>query len=119
MTLLTALRLGRVSNVPTVWTNVLAASALCGASPAPSMLVVLCLAMTLAYVGGMYLNDAFDSEHDCFRFASSQIAAQRGDQFMCDRGSHMDPTGFDSIGDFARTSARETAPGCLAHYALR
>jgi 4-hydroxybenzoate polyprenyltransferase len=59
-----ALRLGRVSNLPTVWSNVLAACALCGALPSPAMMLGLCLAMSLAYVGGMFLNDAFDREYD-------------------------------------------------------
>lgn len=60
------LRLGRVSNLPTVVSNVLAASILGtlgqGAAefPAPGSVLLLMLAMSLFYVGGMYLNDAFD-----------------------------------------------------------
>lgn len=64
MKLLTALRLGRVSNVPTVWTNVLAGMALAGVAPQPGLAIVLALAMSSLYVGGMYLNDAFDREYD-------------------------------------------------------
>jgi 4-hydroxybenzoate polyprenyltransferase len=64
MTLAVALRLGRVSNLPTVWTNVLAACAVAGASFAPPATLALALAMSLFYVGGMYLNDAFDREID-------------------------------------------------------
>jgi 4-hydroxybenzoate polyprenyltransferase len=60
----TALRLGRVSNLPTITSNVLAACALSGVQPAASTLALLCFALSLAYVGGMYLNDAFDREHD-------------------------------------------------------
>jgi 4-hydroxybenzoate polyprenyltransferase len=60
----TLLRLGRVSNLPTVWTNVLAATALAGADPWTGRTVVVLLAMTLFYIGGMYLNDAFDREVD-------------------------------------------------------
>jgi 4-hydroxybenzoate polyprenyltransferase len=59
-----ALRLGRVSNVPTVWTNVAAGMALTGASLQPALLVLLGLAVSLFYVGGMYLNDAFDAVWD-------------------------------------------------------
>jgi 4-hydroxybenzoate polyprenyltransferase len=58
------LRLGRVSNVPTVWTNVLAGVALAGVSVAPGPLALLALALSLFYIGGMYLNDAFDREID-------------------------------------------------------
>jgi 4-hydroxybenzoate polyprenyltransferase len=60
----TAFRLGRVSNVPTVWTNVAAGIALAGASLRPSLIVLLGLAVSLFYVGGMYLNDAFDAGWD-------------------------------------------------------
>lgn len=60
----TALRLGRISNLPTVWSNVTAATVLAGAAaPSPGMLV-LALACSCFYVGGMFLNDAFDREHD-------------------------------------------------------
>lgn len=58
------LQLGRVSNLPTVWTNTLAAIALAGGALAPGPLGLLLLAMSLAYVGGMYLNDAFDRHID-------------------------------------------------------
>jgi 4-hydroxybenzoate polyprenyltransferase len=60
----TALRLGRVSNLPTVWTNVLAATALAGGVPTPLATLALIVSMSLFYVGGMYLNDAFDREID-------------------------------------------------------
>ncbi len=60
----TALRLGRVCNLPTVWSNVLAAMAL-GAVSVPSREAILAaLAMSLLYVGGMYINDAFDRDID-------------------------------------------------------
>ena len=59
-----ALQLGRVSNLPTVWTNALAAVVLVGASMADGRVWLLLLAMSLYYVGGMYLNDAFDAEID-------------------------------------------------------
>lgn len=58
------LRLGRVSNLPTVWTNVLAGVALSGVSVASGPLALLALALSLFYIGGMYLNDAFDREID-------------------------------------------------------
>ncbi len=60
----TALQLGRVSNLPTVWTNTLAGLLLTGVFAMPSNLLLLLIAMSLAYTGGMYLNDAFDREFD-------------------------------------------------------
>lgn len=62
----TALELGRVSNLPTVWSNALAGIVLAGgaANIEPPALLTLLLALTLFYVGGMFLNDAFDREVD-------------------------------------------------------
>jgi hypothetical protein len=60
----TLLHLGRISNLPTVWTNVLAASVLAGADPFGAPVGWALAAMTLFYVGGMYLNDAFDRDID-------------------------------------------------------
>lgn len=64
MKLRTALVLGRVSNLPTVWTNAAAGVALSGAALEPVAVVVLLVALSLFYTGGMYLNDAFDAEID-------------------------------------------------------
>jgi len=64
MTWQIALRLGRVSNLPTVSSNVLAAVALAGGSPSPLYLALLCVALSAFYVGGMFLNDAFDRDID-------------------------------------------------------
>jgi 4-hydroxybenzoate polyprenyltransferase len=58
------LRLGRVSNLPTVWTNTLAGAALAGIPTSPARVTALALAFSLFYVGGMYLNDAFDRDVD-------------------------------------------------------
>lgn len=60
----TLMRLGRVSNLPTVWTNVLAGAVLAGADPRDIRLGAVLLAMSLFYVGGMYLNDYFDRAID-------------------------------------------------------
>ncbi len=59
----TFLILGRTSNLPTVWSNCLAGWLLGGAG-AIQVLGWLCLGATLLYVGGMYLNDAFDAGFD-------------------------------------------------------
>jgi len=60
----TYLRLGRVSNLPTVWTNVLAAIVLAGGALDGRVLAPLVVACSCFYAGGMFLNDAFDREHD-------------------------------------------------------
>ena len=59
----TLLVLGRVSNLPTVWTNCLCGWLL-GGGGSEAVLLLLCLGATLLYVGGMYLNDAFDAAFD-------------------------------------------------------
>ncbi|HUS37695.1 MAG TPA: UbiA family prenyltransferase [Verrucomicrobiae bacterium] len=59
----TLLVLGRVSNLPTVWSNCLAGWLISGARSIGS-LVLLCAGATALYIGGMYLNDAFDVEFD-------------------------------------------------------
>ncbi len=60
----TLLRLGRVSNLPTVWTNVIAGATIANAAATIADLAVVGLVMTAFYVGGMYLNDFFDREID-------------------------------------------------------
>jgi 4-hydroxybenzoate polyprenyltransferase len=72
MSVRTALKLGRVSNLPTVWTNVLAGMALNnGVADARvtvpvfvPVFVPVGVAVSLLYVAGMYLNDAFDHRWD-------------------------------------------------------
>ncbi|MFK8080620.1 MAG: UbiA family prenyltransferase [Granulosicoccus sp.] len=64
MSLKTHLTLGRVSNLPTVWTNVLTAGTLAGATLISTSNLLLLFAMSLFYVAGMYYNDACDAEHD-------------------------------------------------------
>jgi hypothetical protein len=64
MNLAVALKLGRVSNLPTVWSNVLTGTALAGAATADVRLFIMVVALSLFYVGGMYLNDAFDHVFD-------------------------------------------------------
>jgi len=59
----TILRLGRVSNLPTVWTNALAGAVLAGA-PTPATVFLAALSLSAFYIGGMWLNDAFDAEID-------------------------------------------------------
>ena len=60
------LKLGRISNLPTVWANVLCASLLVGGQDITTQALLL-TAASLFYTAGMYLNDyfdrAFDKEH--------------------------------------------------------
>ena len=59
----TLLVLGRVSNVPTVWSNCFAGWLLAGGGDG-SRFLLMTFAATCLYVGGMYLNDAFDASFD-------------------------------------------------------
>ena len=75
-----ALKLGRISNLPTVWTNTLAGVVLAGGATSDSRVPWLMLALSLCYVAGMFLNDAFDREFDaCHRperpIPSREVAA--------------------------------------------
>lgn len=77
----TLLVLGRVSNLPTVWSNCLAGWVLAGGQ-APERFVLLCAVGACLYLGGVYLNDAFDVEFDRQRrrerpIPSGQIAEAR------------------------------------------
>src|SRR5262245_31717989 len=74
--LLTLLKLGRVSNLPTVWTNVLAGTLLSGGAWYGWRTAVVLAAMTLFYVGGMYLNDYFDRAIDTRERPERPIPAQ-------------------------------------------
>ena len=55
--------LARASNLPTVWSNCLAAGVLGGGLELGRMGVVM-LSAGLIYIGGMVLNDAFDADFD-------------------------------------------------------
>ena len=69
----TLLRLGRVSNLPTVWTNALAGAVLAVPEASIGTVVVAALALTFFYEGGMWLNDAFDAEIDARERANRPI----------------------------------------------
>ncbi len=71
-----ALRLGRVSNLPTVWSNILAGVALSGGSTWDPRIVPLILALSLFYIAGMFLNDAFDSELDALERPTRPIPSK-------------------------------------------
>src|SRR3984885_2958506 len=64
LSLSTALRLGRISNLPTVWTNVAAGIVLSGAPVKAWPALLLMVSLSLFYTAGMVLNDAFDRDFD-------------------------------------------------------
>src|SRR5207247_84954 len=59
----TLLLLGRISNLPTVWSNCLAGWIISGGGELARLLLV-CIGTSSLYVGGMFLNDAFDADFD-------------------------------------------------------
>jgi hypothetical protein len=69
---LTLLVLGRVSNLPTVWSNCLAGWWLAGGGNFWELSLLLFGASAL-YTGGMFLNDAFDVDFDQQRRATRPI----------------------------------------------
>jgi 4-hydroxybenzoate polyprenyltransferase len=68
----TLLILGRVSNLPTVWSNCLAGWWLSGGGNYWKLPLLL-LGMSALYTGGMFLNDAFDADFDRQRRPSRPI----------------------------------------------
>lgn len=73
MQIKTLLTVGRISNLPTIWTNVLAAAVLGHESftavniftrQSLSLWLGTLFALSLMYLGGMFLNDAFDAPWD-------------------------------------------------------
>ena len=71
------LKLGRVSNLPTVWTNILTGLVLAGGSLVDPRTLPLLVALSLFYIGGMYLNDAFDAELDAVERPERPIPSGR------------------------------------------
>src|SRR5262245_38534343 len=58
------LALGRVSNLPTVWSDVAAGMVLGGGPLRAAPFLLAGAAVSAFYLGGMYLNDAFDRRFD-------------------------------------------------------
>ena len=76
----TLLDLARISNLPTVWSNVLAGAVLSSAQPEALPIVVAGIAGSLLYSGGMFLNDAFDAEIDARERPERPIPSGRTQQ---------------------------------------
>ncbi|MEM7425540.1 MAG: UbiA family prenyltransferase [Pseudomonadota bacterium] len=66
--------LGRVSNLPTVWTNALAGIVLAGGMLGAEY-AIAGIALSLFYIGGMFLNDAFDAQIDAKERSARPIPA--------------------------------------------
>ena len=71
------LDLCRVSNLPTVWINVLAAVVLSGGEVSWQLFFLLSLALSLFYSGGMCLNDICDAGIDRLKRPSRPIPSGR------------------------------------------
>ena len=80
----TVLTLCRVSNLPTVWMNVLTAALVVGQATSlplePGTIVLLMISLSLFYMGGMSFNDYmdrhWDAQHQTFRpIPSGKISA--------------------------------------------
>jgi 4-hydroxybenzoate polyprenyltransferase len=71
------LELCRASNLPTVWTNALAATLLSGAVRPTLSSLAAGLSVTLVYLGGMALNDVLDVAEDKLKKPSRPIPSGR------------------------------------------
>jgi len=58
------LLLSRISNLPTVWSNVIAGAVVSGAAVMPFEIGRLAAGVSFLYTAGMFLNDVFDREFD-------------------------------------------------------
>ena len=101
------LDLGRVSNLPTVWTNCLAGAALSGAALETPALLVLAAALSCFYTGGMFLNDFFDHRHDEKFRPSRPIPAGEVSRFEV----YILGFGFVALGYMGLSAAAELQSG--------
>jgi 4-hydroxybenzoate polyprenyltransferase len=69
------LLLSRVSNLPTVWSNVLAGTVVASGVAPWSTVVRLAAGVSLLYTAGMFLNDAFDRHSDAIERPDRSIPA--------------------------------------------
>lgn len=69
------LLLSRVSNLPTVWSNVLAGLVASGGMWAPSTMTRVSIAVSLLYTAGMFLNDGFDRVFDAVHRSDRPLPA--------------------------------------------
>jgi 4-hydroxybenzoate polyprenyltransferase len=69
------LLLSRISNLPTVWTNVIAGTVAAPALVDRPRVTWMAVAISLIYTGGMFLNDAFDVPFDTAQRSDRPIPA--------------------------------------------
>jgi 4-hydroxybenzoate polyprenyltransferase len=67
------LLLARVSNLPTVWTNVIAGAALAGVAMHTPLVTGVALAVSCWYAAGMWMNDACDASIDAVQRSDRPI----------------------------------------------
>ena len=82
MQLKTLFELGRISNLPTVWSNVLAGVVIAGGTIGLQSTSILIASLSLFYIGGMFLNDAFDTEFDIIERPERPIPSKKITQKM-------------------------------------
>ena len=82
MKLKTLFELGRISNLPTVWSNVLAGIVIAGGTIGLQSTSILIASLSLFYIGGMFLNDAFDTEFDIIERPERPIPSKKITQKM-------------------------------------
>lgn len=117
MNLSVALRLGRVSNLPTVWSNTFAGIALGGGELWTETTLLVAAGLSLLYAAGMFLNDAFDRDMDALERPTRPIpAGEVSANTVFAAGFGLMLAGLATI---ASASRPETAvPGVLAALAL-
>lgn len=72
------LLLSRISNLPTIWSNVLAGMTIAGGAVLQfplALIALVAVAVSLVYTGGMILNDAFDAPFDAMHRPERPVAA--------------------------------------------
>lgn len=109
MNVRTLLTLGRTSNLPTVWSNVLAGLVLGGAQFSSASFALLALTGSAFYEGGMFLNDAFDAEIDARERPTRPIPAGHATRRA------VLGIGFGLLGAGLLLLALGAGVGCLEH----
>lgn len=77
----TLLILGRISNLPTVWSNILCAWFLCEQIISRDLFFIA-LIISLVYIGGMYLNDYLDADFDEIHCSERPIPSGKINKLM-------------------------------------
>jgi len=111
------LQLSRISNLPTVWSDVLAGIVVAGSPAVSNEVVRLASAVSLMYTGGMFLNDAFDVPFDSIHRRDRPIvigAVARGEVFAI--GFSLLAVGVLSLGSSNATAWGLALAGAIVFY---